>query len=420
MNQKKYICPKCFEQCRIQIKDYNIELFDCKNNHSSFISIDKFKESQKIDLTKIKCNICNNKSMGNSFDHAFYYCLNCKIIICVLCKTKHEENHNIINYVQKEYKCPIHFDSYFKYCHDCKINICMLCNQNHSSHNLENFENVISNPDNKRIELDELKEEIDNFNNSVKKIISGLNQLMQNMETYYKILNDIYNNYNINNKNYQVLKNVSEINIKNYIYKEISEINLSTNYVDKINKIFNIFYKIKGKNNNEPFNFLKLNAIEKTELSESNTLFLFSDIPSYIKKETKISKDSIYRCNYCPYIPLMKIMYKGYKIYMEYRCPNGHYSYEKLYDFYQRNKYNSLNTVICCIGYEINDGKQNFYYCNDCVKYFCEKDKNAHKIDDNKPHILINLNNIDCACNEHLSVINNYCLECHKNICYKY
>ena len=40
------------------------------------------------------------------------YCLNCKINICVLCKTKHEENHNIINYVQKEYKCPIHFDSH--------------------------------------------------------------------------------------------------------------------------------------------------------------------------------------------------------------------------------------------------------------------------------------------------------------------
>ena len=60
VESKEIICPKCFEQCRIQIKDYNIELFDCKNNHCSFISIDKFKESQKIDLTKIKCNICNN------------------------------------------------------------------------------------------------------------------------------------------------------------------------------------------------------------------------------------------------------------------------------------------------------------------------------------------------------------------------
>ena len=112
--------------------------------------------------------------------------------------------------------------------------------------------------------------------------------------------------------------------------------------------------------------------------NEANALFLFKNVPSYIKKEAKISKDSIYRCNYCPYIPLMKIMYKGYKIYMEYRCPNGHYSYEKLYDFYQRNKTNSINDAICCVGYETNDGKRNFYYCNDCNKYYCEKDMKAH------------------------------------------
>ena len=79
------------------------------------MSLDKFKESQKIDLSQIKCDFCYNKSMGNSFDYTFYYCLNCKKNICVLCKTKHKENHIIINYDQKEYKCPIHFDSYFKY-----------------------------------------------------------------------------------------------------------------------------------------------------------------------------------------------------------------------------------------------------------------------------------------------------------------
>ena len=419
VESKEIICPKCFEQYRIKIEDYNIILFDCKNNHITYMSLDKFKESQKIDLSQIKCHFCNNKSMGNSFDYTFYYCLNCKKNICVLCKTKHKENHIIINYDQKEYKCPIHFDSYYKYCHDCKMNICMLCNQNHSSHKLENFENIISNPDSKRNEIDKLKEEIDNFNNNVKKIINGLNQLIQNMETYYEIFNDIYNNYNVSNKNYQVLKNVSEITIKNNNYKEISEINLNTNYFDKINKIFNIYYKMKGKNNKDPFNFFKLNTMEINNINESNSLFLFSNIPSYIRKENKITKDSIYRCNYCPYIPLMKIMYKGYKIYMEYRCPNGHYSYEKLYDFYQRNKNNSLNTVICCVGYEIYDGKQNFYYCNDCGKYFCEKDKTAHEKNDNKPHNLINLKKLDCACNEHLSAINSYCLDCHKNICYK-
>ena len=61
---------------------------------------------------------------------------------------------------------------------------------------------------------------------------------------------------------------------------------------------------MKGKNNPDPFNFSNLNATENEILDESNTLFLFSNIPSYIKKESKISKESIYRCNYCPYTPL--------------------------------------------------------------------------------------------------------------------
>ena len=93
----------------------------------------------------------------------------------------------------------------------------MLCNQMHINHRLEPFENIISNPDNKRMELDKLKEEIDIFNNYVKKIISGLNQLIENMETYYKIFNNIFNNYNVNNKNYQVLKNINKISINNNI-----------------------------------------------------------------------------------------------------------------------------------------------------------------------------------------------------------
>ena len=71
----------------------------------------------------------------------------------------------------------------------------------------------------------------------------------------------------------------------------------------------------------------------------------------------------------------MKILYKGYKVYIEYRCQNGHYSYEKIYDFYQRNKFNSIK-------YKVNDEKQEFYYCNDCGKYFCEKDKISHNEND--------------------------------------
>ena len=416
---KEIVCPKCSEQCRIKLEDYIIKLYDCKNNHLTSINLNKFKESQKIDISRIKCINCKDKSMGNSFEHTFYYCLNCKNNLCVLCKEKHNKSHIIVNYEQKNYKCPLHFDLYYKYCHNCRQNVCMLCNQTHSGHKLESFENIISNPDKKRIELDKIKSEIDIFNKNVRKIINGLNQLIENMETYYNIFNNLFNNYNVNNKNYHILKNIKQIDINNNIYNEILQINQNKNYIEKINKIFNIYYKMQGKNNIDPFNFYNLSSTENEVLGESNTLYLFSNIPSYIRKENKISKDSIYRCNYCPYTPLIKVMYKGYKIYMEYRCQNGHYSYEKLYDFYQRNKINSINSVICCVGYEVNDGSQNFYYCNDCQQYYCEKDKIAHEKIEEKSHNLINIKSIDNTCHEHLNQYNYYCLDCHRNLCNK-
>ena len=419
-DSKQIICPKCLEQCQIKIEDYKVKLFDCKNNHLTIMNLDHFKESQKIDLNKIKCNICNIRNLGNSFENTFFYCTNCKINICLLCKEKHNNNHNIINYEEKDYICPLHNDLYFKYCQDCKQNLCMQCDKLHKDHQLEDFEKMISNVDNKRNVLDKLKEEIDVFNDHCKKIINGLNQLIKNLEIYYQIFNNIFNNFNPKNKNYQILQNINQINLNNNIYKEIKEINQNKNNYDKTNKIFNIFYKMKGDQDKDPFNFYNPNPKKNNNINNKpHELLLFSNVPSHIKKESKISKDSICRCNYCPSTPLMKIMYKEYKIFMEYRCQNGHYSYEKLYDFYQRNKINSFNSVICCIGCEINDGKQNFYYCYDCRKYYCEKDKVYHEKVNNLPHNLINLKYIDNICNEHLNVTKDYCLDCHRNICNK-
>ena len=109
----------------MKIKDYKIELYDCKNNHKiDNILLEEYENTQKIDISKIKCNICkDNKS--ESYNNIFYICNSCKINICPLCKSKHDKNHNIINYDQKEYICEIHNENYVKYCDTCKNNICM-------------------------------------------------------------------------------------------------------------------------------------------------------------------------------------------------------------------------------------------------------------------------------------------------------
>ena len=105
---KEIICPKCSEQCRIKINDYFIELFDCKNNHNTKLNINEYKESQKINFADIKCGICNTKTIGHSYENIFYYCQNCKKNLCCLCKEKHNNNHFIINYDQKNYVCEKH------------------------------------------------------------------------------------------------------------------------------------------------------------------------------------------------------------------------------------------------------------------------------------------------------------------------
>ena len=165
---KEIICPKCLKQCRIKIIDYSIKLYDCKNNHSTIIRLDEFYQSQKIYLKNIKCNICKIKNLGNTNINQSLFCQNCKINICSLCKNNHDNSHSIINYEQKNYICQNHHESFVKYCHDCKMNICIKCSEAHSEHNIESFEDIITEPDNKKIELEKIKNEINILNNNFK------------------------------------------------------------------------------------------------------------------------------------------------------------------------------------------------------------------------------------------------------------
>ena len=46
----------------------------------------------------------------------------------------------VINYEDKGYICEIHNENYIKYCNTCKINICPLCKSKHDkNHNIINY-----------------------------------------------------------------------------------------------------------------------------------------------------------------------------------------------------------------------------------------------------------------------------------------
>ena len=225
---REIICPKCNENCLIKIKDYKIFLYGCKNGHKiDNIFLDEFYKTQNINESEIICNNCKNVNKKNSYQNQFYKCLTCKQNICPICNLKHNKSHDIIDYDNKNYICEIHNDSYNSYCEICKMNMCMLCESEHNvDHKKILYSNIIKNIRNKnkiKEDVENLKKNIEKFNNDIKSIIYILNNIINNMNIFYQINYDIINNFEIKKKNYEILKNVNEIN-NNFKLNEIEEL----------------------------------------------------------------------------------------------------------------------------------------------------------------------------------------------------
>ena len=72
MKSKNIICPECQENIRIEIKDFKINLYGCKNRHKiDDILLSKFEDKQKLDLSTIICNICNKYNKASTINNCF-------------------------------------------------------------------------------------------------------------------------------------------------------------------------------------------------------------------------------------------------------------------------------------------------------------------------------------------------------------
>ena len=241
IKSKEIICPECGEICKIKIKDYKVTLFECKNNHKiNNIFLNKFDYTQNIDQSKIVCNICKKNNKSNTYNNLFYRCGLCKINICPLCKTNHNQTHLLIYYDLKNYICNIHNEPFISYCQNCKNNMCMLCEKEHFNHKIIYFGKIMPNVDYLKIKLNELKNTIDKFNENIKSIINILNNVMENLEKYFKLCNDIINNFENKYRNYETINNLNEI-IKNDIIQDLMKVINDNNIKNKFNNIFDIY-----------------------------------------------------------------------------------------------------------------------------------------------------------------------------------
>ena len=190
--------------------------YSCENNHNGNISLEEYLQKYKNNsIVKQKCGDC--KKDQNKIKGDFFYCNKCDKFLCNLCIENHpyNEKHNTINIKRYDSFCKTHSNSFCSYCTKCKKNICVFCNSQHEEHNKielskinfpkddkNKLEKRFKDIENKIINLDEIKKEICD-------IIDKIKKSSEFEMKFYKILINTYKYEEAqNNINYDVIQNI--------------------------------------------------------------------------------------------------------------------------------------------------------------------------------------------------------------------
>ena len=245
---KDIICPECKENILIDISDFKIKLYECKNNHIfNNILINKYYETQKI-KNNIECSICNKNNSNDKDNKDNYVCNTCNINLCSECKSKHDKNHLIINQVDINYVCRKHNESFIKYCTKCLINLCIVCENEHKEHNIFDFKKILINKNILTKKLKELKSVIENYKNKINIMKEILDKTTNMMDFYYKINENYINNYNINKRNYHKLINLNQLKRRTEkLVEDLNNIIKNDKFSDIFEFAFDKFYNTNGE-----------------------------------------------------------------------------------------------------------------------------------------------------------------------------
>ena len=244
------VCPTCKEPAIFEVVGYKIKIHKCKNGHTiDNILLSELENTQLIDESKIICDKCKINNKGNTYNKEMFICNKCNMNLCPLCKSKHNNTHKIINYNDKYYICKKHNKEYYSYCEQCKKDICIFCEKEHSGHKIITYNEILPEEEN----FQEIKTVFALCIKAMKlrfnMLIDRLNNLMKNYESYFKLIERNFNNYNANNINYNILQNINYIyksfnsnNEKNEnILKDCGEFLTNNSYNDFIPKVLNIY-----------------------------------------------------------------------------------------------------------------------------------------------------------------------------------
>ena len=125
IKSKEVICPECKEYILISIKDYKINLTQCKNNHiKKNILLETF---ERFNLKKRIFKICSQCSK-NIENEDIIKCKDCKKIYCQSCSKNDIHIKNDDNKKEKiNVKCNEHKSIKEYFCLECSKKVCYDC-----------------------------------------------------------------------------------------------------------------------------------------------------------------------------------------------------------------------------------------------------------------------------------------------------
>ena len=377
------ICPICKDICKVSIENYQIKLYGCENGHTiNDISVNDFNETQYIDESKIICDNCKLANKKDQYNKEFKYCITCKQKLCILCMSKHDKSHTILDYDKKNYLChKHHYDKFISYCNDCNKNLCYDCETEHDKiHNIISFKEIPINKDHLSQTIENFQKGITIVNEKIEAIFYALHELKKNIENYKDIVCNILNNYEQDNRNYYILNNIKEL-FENDIIKDLDKIVNNENI--NICSDFKILMKIYTKMNaNNISNELIKNQIGlEIEEFKSEKSWNLSEIQLLQKYgETSICK--IYNSDYKKYLglgfffqidPLLKFPFKRGLCTSNHIFPKEFFNNNEYLYFIHKNSNKKISIKECQI-FSKNAKYEDFRKGFDKRKIFVDKE----------------------------------------------
>ena len=244
------ICPICGEASQIKLKNRKFEICGCKYKHKiDDLTFDEFEKTQLIDLSKIICNECKSYSKFDTYQNMFYYCFDCDVYLCPLCKISHNKNknHKIIEYDKRLCYCKKHNEPYNFYCNTCKENICGSCESSHYKHEIIRYSKIAREKSDYTSRLNIFEENISNFRKIIKDIKDFLDKLEENLKRILEFNINIIKDYDLKITNYQFLNNLNSLkDLYSKNIQDIDKIKNSINYQEKFTHIIKIYNDLSG------------------------------------------------------------------------------------------------------------------------------------------------------------------------------